>query len=301
MVIVLYAFTAFLYGSLALYAWLGRGARHEPVDPGRVPSAGGGGGAALAVGAEPDPMLMRVLLFLGLVSHGLLLHETVFQADAMIFGFAHALSVMLWLGVCIYWVESLFYPLLGLRQLILPVAWAASLLPLAFDETHVVIHAASPLFKLHFIIANMAYGLLAIAAFHAVLMQMVERRLHQLKRPRETDPYHWRARWLDTLPPLLTLESLLFRLITAGFLLLTLTVFSGVWFSEALFGRAFQWDHKTVFALLSWLMFAGILLGRWCWGWRGRTALRWVIASFVILLLAYVGSRFVLEVLLHRV
>jgi len=92
----------------------------------------------------------------------------------------------------------------------------------------------------------------------------------------------------------------LFRLISAAFVLLTLTLVSGVLFSEQLLGRPLTFDHKTVFAVLSWVMFGGLLTARKVSGWRGRAALRWVLASFVALLLAYVGSRFVLEVLLHR-
>jgi ABC-type uncharacterized transport system permease subunit len=157
------------------------------------------------------------------------------------------------------------------------------------------------MFKLHFLIANIAYGLFAIAALHAILMLMVERRLQNM---RGTATRHtsnsWVSSWLDTLPPLLTLEKLLFRLISAGFVLLTLTLISGVAFNEQLVDKAFRLDHKTVFAILSWLMFGALLTARRVSGWRGRAALRWVLASFVALLLAYVGSRFVFEVLLHR-
>jgi ABC-type uncharacterized transport system permease subunit len=103
-----------------------------------------------------------------------------------------------------------------------------------------------------------------------------------------------------TLPPLLTLEKLLFRVIAAAFLFLTLTLATGIAFSETLFGRALRADHKTVFAVLSWLTFGLLLAGRWLYGWRGRTATRWTLTGFVLLILAYVGSRFVLEVVLHR-
>ena len=102
------------------------------------------------------------------------------------------------------------------------------------------------------------------------------------------------------MPPLLALERLLFQVLWAGFALLTLTVFSGVLFSEQLFGRPVALSHKTVFALMSWLIFAALMWGRWRHGWRGRLAVRWTLAGFVLLLLAYVGSKFVLEVLLHR-
>ena len=82
--------------------------------------------------------------------------------------------------------------------------------------------------------------------------------------------------------------------------MLTATLLSGVFFSETLFGKAMSLNHKTVFAIISWLIFAALLLGRQLRGWRGRVALRWTLAGFAALLLAYVGSRFVLEIILGR-
>jgi len=123
-----------------------------------------------------------------------------------------------------------------------------------------------------------------------VLMAVAEKSLH---RGRLTP-------LLASLPPLLTMEALLFRLIHVAFALLTLTLASGILFSESLFGKALTFNHKTVFAILSWLIFALLLAGRHFRGWRGRKALHWTLAGFVALLLAYVGSRFVLEVILGR-
>jgi ABC-type uncharacterized transport system permease subunit len=306
MIIVLYALTAILYGSLSVAAWRSR--RRIAQAPGE------------ALSARPQSLSPRdrTLLACALAVHGLVLAQTVFPEGAMIYGFAFALSAMLWLGVLIYWIESLFFPLDGLRMLVLPIAFVASLMPLMFGGVKVLPYSADLMFKLHFLVANVAYGLLALAAAHAALMLLVERRLHAARgaragaRPegrtglRTTAPSldaeadHWANNWLDALPPLLTLEKLLFRLITAGFIVLTLALVSGILFSEQLFHRPLRFDHKTVFAVLSWLMFGGVLAGRTLYGWRGRTALRWVLASFGALLLAYVGSRFVLEVLLHR-
>lgn len=294
--IVLYALTALLYGGLAVAGWRAHRLASAPPMLASVPPVP-------AQAASPSPGAMRAgraLLFVALAVHGVLLHMTIFPRDAMVFGFAFALSAMFWLGACIYWIESFFFPLDGLGLLVLPFACVASLLPLAFGGVHVLPYAAAPLFKAHFIIANVAYGLFAIAALHAVLMLFAERRLHMLRGALERNGGGWLAGWLDTLPPLLTLEKLLFRLIGAGFVLLTLTLLSGVLFSEQLLGRPLTFDHKTVFAVLSWLMFGALLTARQLSGWRGRAALRWVLASFVALLLAYVGSRFVFEVLLHR-
>jgi ABC-type uncharacterized transport system permease subunit len=302
--IVLYALTALLYGGLAVAGW--RAHRQaaaapllesvSPLSPAAPLPAGGRGLAAASAGMS---MTTRIVLLVAL------LHTTIFPHDAMVFGFAFALSAMFWLGAGIYWIESFFFPLDGLRLLVLPLACIASLLPLVFNGVHVLSYAADPLFKLHFLIANVAYGLFVIAALHAVLMLLVERRLHAMRggglaRQSAASNDGWLSSWLDTLPPLLTLETLLFRLIGAGFVLLTLTLVSGMLFNEQLLDRALQLDHKTVFALLSWVMFGALLTARKVSGWRGRAALRWVLASFVALLLAYVGSRFVFEVLLHR-
>ncbi|GAB6847598.1 cytochrome c biogenesis protein CcsA [Paraburkholderia sp. A1RI_3L] len=304
--IVLYALTVLLYGGLCAADFRAR--RHVAVQPlaggvaATVPAMPGGASAPAQPASGMGPVA-RGVLSLALIVHGLLLHTTIFPANAMVFGFAYALSAMFWLGAGIYWIESFFFPLDGLRLLVLPLAAVASVLPLVFGGVHVLTYAAAPMFKLHFVIANVAYGLFAIAALHAVLMLAVERRLHALRGgglQRGAARKGWLSNWLETLPPLLTLEKLLFRLIGAGFVLLTLTLASGIVFSEQLVDRALTLDHKTIFAILSWLMFGALLTARKLSGWRGRAALRWVLASFAALLLAYVGSRFVFEVLLHR-
>ena len=296
--IVLYALTVLLYGGLAVAGWRA----HRDLAPAAA-LAGMPSGAQLSERtsrASGGSGIGRALLGVALLVHGFLLHTTIFPQNAMVFGFAFALSAMFWLGAGIYWIESFFFPLDGLRLLVLPLACVASIMPLIFSGVRVLPYAAAPMFKLHFVIANIAYGLFAIAALHAVLMLMVERRLQNMRGVARHASNGWLSSWLDTLPPLLTLEKLLFRLIGAGFVLLTLTLLSGVAFNEQLVDRAFKLDHKTVFAILSWLMFGALLTARRVSGWRGRAALRWVLASFASLLLAYVGSRFVFEVLLHR-
>lgn len=232
----------------------------------------------------------RLMLAAALLLHGYLLYGTLFGEGLMRFGFSAALSLMLWLAVLIYWVESFHARLEGLQPLALPLAGICALLPALFPGQHLLSNVASAMFRIHFFIAMVAYSLFTLAALHAIIMAIAERRLHrgELTRP------------LASLPPLLTMESLLFRLITIAFLLLTLTLLSGIAFSETLFGKALEFNHKTLFSILSWLIFAVLLTGRYVWGWRGRKALRWTLAGFATLLLAYIGSRFVLEVLLSR-
>jgi ABC-type uncharacterized transport system permease subunit len=231
----------------------------------------------------------RAAILVPLALHGWLLYQGVFSRELR-FGFAQALSVMMFLGVALYWIESLFYNLEGMQPLVLPLAALAAPLPALFPGLALTgAHAQAAEFRLHLALAMIAYGLFIIALLHATLMAVAERQLHRKG-----------TLVFPNLPPLLTLETLLFRMIGAAFVFLTLTLITGIAFSETLFGRALRFDHKTVFAVLSWLTFGLLLAGRWRYGWRGRTALRWTLTGFVMLLLAYVGSRFVLEVLLGR-
>ena len=141
---------------------------------------------------------------------------------------------------------------------------------------------------LHAWLALLAYATLAIAALLAIFLWAQERAL----RRRE---FH---RWLRALPPLTELETLLFRTISVGFVLLGAVLLTGVLFVDDLLAQHLV--HKTVLSVLSWLAFGALLLGRWRFGWRGATAVRWTLAAMVLLLLAFFGSKFVLELVLHR-
>lgn len=232
----------------------------------------------------------RGWLLVAVIAHGITVAAELFGGSQMRFGFAITISLMLWLALAFYWIESFYTRMEGLQMLGLPLAAIGVLLPLAFPSQHLLLNADSPLFRAHFLVAMLAYSLFTLAALHALLMMAAERSLHRGRLPRI----------IANLPPLLTMETLLFRLIHVAFVLLTLTLLSGIFFSEALFGKALTFNHKTVFAILSWLIFAALLLGRHLRGWRGQLALRWTLVGFTALLLAYVGSRFVLEVLLGR-
>jgi len=234
---------------------------------------------------------------IGWLLHGGALWADVIAPGSLRLGFAIMLSTALWISVGAYWLENRNFALDGLRVLVLPCAAIAVVLPAVFPGSVVPLEGKSPAFSWHIAISILSYSTLTIAAFHAVLMALQESKLHT--RPAAGNS-GWLAAAIDKLPALLTMEKLLFRLIAFGFALLTLTVLSGVVFSEQLFGRPFKWEHKTVFTLLSWALFGLLLAGRKWRGWRGKTALSFTLSGFATLLLAYVGSRFVLEVVLHR-
>ena len=215
--------------------------------------------------------------------------------DTLRIGFAAMVSAALWISVGTYWVENLNFGLDGLRRLVMPCAAGAVLLALCFPGSLFHLEGKPPAFGWHIAVSILAWSTLTIAAFHAVLMALQESRLHT-----RGGKQGFLAAALDQLPALLTMEKLLFRMIGIGFFLLSLTVLSGIVFSEQVFGQALRFDHKTVFTIMSWLLFAALLAGRRWRGWRGKTALTFTLAGFATLLLAYVGSRFVLEVVLHR-
>lgn len=252
------------------------------------PASGGGPNLGQGRAAWGLPVLA--------IAHGVLLATAVFFDGEFRFGFAQALSATLWLTVLILWGEGFFVPLRGLHPFVLPAAALSVLLPLMFPGSVISVGGNAVAFRLHLLVAILAYSLLTIAALHALLMASLDRQLHSA-----VGAGGGTSRLFRHVPPLLAMERLLFRVIGAGFVLLTATVLSGILFSEYLFGRALRFEHKTVFALAAWLVFAGLLLGRAVFGWRGRIALRWTLAGFFMLVLAYVGSRFVMEVILQRV
>lgn len=265
---------AVLYGALGFHFWNTRWREGE--------------GQSVA-----SPMLPweRSAIACALVIHAYGLCDALFSELGMRFSFSFALSLMMWLAVLIYWLESFMARMEGMQPMVLPLAAVCAGLPVVFPHVHLVAHADATGFKLHFMAAMLAYSLLTLSALHAIFMGFTENALHKRSLRRS----------LASLPPLLAMESLLFKMLLVGFILLTLTVGSGVFFSEALFGKPLAFDHKTLFAFASWAIFATLLVGRHAWGWRGKRALRWTLAGFALLILAYVGSRFVAEVVLGRV
>lgn len=239
----------------------------------------------------PMQVWERAAIAVALIVHATGLYIALFSEVGMRFSFSFALSLMMWLAVLIYWLESFMSRMEGMQPMVLPLAASCTILPVFFPNVHVVAHVGATGFILHFLAAMLAYSLLTLSALHAIFMGFTESALHKRSLMRS----------LNSLPPLLAMESLLFRMLLLGFVLLTLTVGSGVMFSEELFGKPLTIDHKTLFAFASWGIFATLLVGRHAWGWRGKRALRWTLAGFALLILAYVGSRFVAEVVLGRV
>jgi ABC-type uncharacterized transport system permease subunit len=233
--------------------------------------------------------LHSAVIALGLLIHGWLLYQDIFSHGFNL-GFYNALSLIFWLTVLVYWLANLKQQLHSLQAFVLPPAAIFALLPAFAVSNHYLPEASQPLFLAHIGIALLAYSLFTFAALHALLMTIAERSLHN--KPTLIK--------LPSFPPLMVMEGLLFRVITIGFVLLTFTLISGMLFSEQIFGKPMQFTHKVVFSFASWIIYGWLLFGRYQYGWRGKKAINLTLIGFVLLLLAYVGSKFILQVLLGR-
>ena len=232
----------------------------------------------------------QFLLALALFLHAVAMWQAIVRPDGFDLSFVNALSLTAGLAVLAAWLTGVLRTLPAVAAVVLPVAATCALLPPLAWSPHRMAFAGEPWAAAHIAVALVAYALFVVVALQALVMTGLERRLHRgLPDAAAGDA-----------PPLLTLERYMFRLLAIGFALLTLTLASGILFSEQLFGKAVPLTHKNVFSVAGWLAFAVLLFGRWRYGWRGRTALKWILAGTSLLVLGYLGSKFVLEIILRR-
>jgi len=243
--------------------------------------------AAAATIAEPRDGAWRAALLVGWIAHACAIVVDFgglgTPGVGARFGFAPALSATLWLVLAVYGIESRFVALPGVRRalallgaLVVALAW--------LWPGDLRAQGLSPWAPLHWVLGIASYGLFGAAVLHGAMLNRAERQLR--RHPAAAAPAG---------VPLLRLERLTYRFVAAGFVVLSAALLLGAWFAAP-----WRWDHKTVFSMLGWTVFAALLAGRRVFGWRGPRATRWLYAGAGLLLLAYVGSRFVLEVLLHR-
>lgn len=220
--------------------------------------------------------------------HAMILSQTVFQTAGLNLGFFNALSFTGWLIGVLLLAAAMVRPIENLGILLLPFSAVTLALGLLFPAERIVADPGQWPLELHILIAILAYSLLTLAAVQAGLLAVQDYRL------RHRQP----GGFLRGIAPLTTMEALLFQMIGAGFILLTITLVSGLFFLHDLFAQHLA--HKAVLSFIAWGVFGVLLWGRWRFGWRGRTAIRWTLSGFAFLMLAYFGSKLVLELLLQR-
>lgn len=216
-----------------------------------------------------------------------------FQAEGMgttpNFSFLNALALVTLSINGILLLASLFRPVDKLAIVTFPITAVILLLKMIVPEEVRGIQVHSWEMTVHIFSSLLAYSFLNIAAIQAVLLAAQDACL------RSRHPDGWLVR---SLPSLQGMETLMFQLIGAGLILLTLSLITGFLFLENMFAQHLA--HKTILSLLAWLVFATLLLGRYRSGWRGTLAIRWTLGGFISLMLAYFGSKMVLELILNR-
>lgn len=229
--------------------------------------------------------ITALLALLALAAHALTLYPMVVTAAGINLGIFSAASLVAWLIAAIAIVTTMRRPVASLSVVILPVAALVVGISLVFSHKHVV-QPGSAGIALHIALSLIAYSLFAIAALQAGYIVFAA---HRLKS---------HAPVMRFLPPLPTMEQLLFQLTGVAFVLLSSGLVVGSFYIEDVRGQHLA--HKIVFSVLAWLVFAVLLTGRHYWHWRGRRAAKYVIAGFVLLALGFFGSKVALELILHR-
>jgi len=204
------------------------------------------------------------------------------------FGFFNTAALVSWTVALLILVAAITKPVAKLGVAIFPLAALMLGMDLAFGAHERHLSVLSWSMATHILTSIIAFALLNIAALQALLLAFQDRQLKS----------HPPKRFVQSLPPLQAMEALLFQILSAGVLFLSVSLVTGFVYIEDLFAQHLA--HKTALSILAWLLFTGLLLGRWRYGWRGQTALFWTLGGFVLLLLAYFGSRFVLELVLRR-
>ena len=232
--------------------------------------------------------LLHLLLpgFAAVLLHLFILHQQLLGLSGFQFGFFDAASSVTLVITLLTLVITIKRHTEIFALLIMPLAALMLLAQVFTPSSYMLPYDAPQGLKIHVLVSIIAYSLLALAAGLSLVLSLQNRMLHN----------HHPGGWLKRLPPLQVMEKLLFDAILAGFIGLTLALLSGFVFLENLFDQHLA--HKTVLSIIAWLVFAILLIGRFTLGWRGRIAIRWTLGGFISLMLAYFGSKFVLEFIL---
>ena len=239
--------------------------------------------------SRPVRTRFLILSTFAVIAHGISAIGPIYTSHGIDLGFFRALSLSFWF-ICFFGVlNNLRRPLETPLALLFPLASASIIVTFALQGPDTRLPSLSGGVLTHIVLSILAYSTLSLCALQAFVLALQERALKQ----RHVNGI------LSALPPLMTMEGILFELLWVGFLLLTAAIATGVLYIDNLFAQHLV--HKTVFSLIAWLIFAGLLWGHRKLGWRGYTAVRWTLAGFTALALAYFGTKLVLELILHRV
>lgn len=220
--------------------------------------------------------------------HTLYISLIVLQNLGFNFSFFSMASLVSLIVVLLLLLATFSKPVENLGIFVFPLTALMLALDVFFPEKQRSLDTRSWQMHAHILSSVVAFSLLNIAAIQAILLVIQNQQL------KSHPPKHY----IQSLPPLESMESLLFQMIAAGVFFLSISLASGFIFLDDIFAQHLA--HKTIFSIAAWLIFSGLLIGRIRYGWRGHTAVKWTLLGFLFLLLAYFGSKLVLELILHR-
>ncbi len=229
-----------------------------------------------------------ILAVIAMLIHGIALYQNLFTSTGLDIRFYNVLSLVAWLVALMLSLTAITMRTESLGIIVFPFAALTLVLNFAPAESLLLSYHMKSGMLMHIMFSILAYSLLSIAAIQALLLYIQDSHLHN-KHP---------GGFVRTLPPLETMEILMFRIIGLGFVVLSIALLSGIFYLEDMFAQHIV--HKTILSLIAWFLFALLLWGRWQFGWRGRIAIRWTYSGFIMLMLAYFGSKFVIELVLNR-
>ncbi len=240
----------------------------------------------LAVKKGPDKYPLYVAA-VAIIFHALALHSIIFTTQGIDIGFFSSLTFTAWLMATLLVIASFSLPIGCLGLLVYPFALITLILRAISDQHHLLTDLLAPGLQTHILFSLLAYSLLSIAVAQALLLYVQDKYLHN-KHP---------SGFLHSLPSLESMEILLFRIIALGVIALSISLLSGFYYLDNMFAQHLV--HKTILSLIAWTIFVVLLWGHYKFGWRGKIAIKWSMSGFTLLMLAYFGSKFVIELVLH--
>jgi len=218
--------------------------------------------------------------------HAFALYAVVFTDQGVDIGFFSSLNFTAWIMATLLVIASFSLPIGCLGLLVSPFALVTLLFRAFSEQQHVLTDALVPGLQTHILFSLLAYSILSIAVAQAILLYIQDKYLHN-KHP---------SGFLQSLPSLETMQILLFRIIALGVIALSISLLSGFIYLDDMFAQHLV--HKTILSLIAWAVFVVLLIGHYKFGWRGKIAIKWSLSGFTLLMLAYFGSKFVIELVL---
>ena len=227
-----------------------------------------------------------ICAFVAIVLHGISVYQHIFSGTGVNLTITNVFSLVMLLINVLVVASSIKKPLQSLFILLFPFSSIAVGLTLIGSQNASPFNGITTGLGIHILLSIVAYSLLSIAVLQALLLYW--QNSHLKKRQL--------SGFIKHLPPLQTMESLMFELVWVGVILLAIGIAVGTFYIEDMFAQHLA--HKTILSITAWCIFAMLLVGRSLWGWRGNQAIRWVLFGFCVLMLAYFGSKLVVEVIL---